>query len=1220
MEQRTRRSRGACIGVLVTLAACAPAPRRAGEGGGAVATGAWHDALQRVAPVLARPLPAPDELLALPPDATLLVVDGDELAGEVPFAPAQRDALRAFVRDGGRLLLFGCAARLAAAIGVDEEWPEVSSFRWGYDRRAAIGSARLGVRFVSGKAPELFESLQAAPGREQTCFVTGGQPCDVPLCCWSVGAPRSGDVLGCLATELDGEPAADGGPVVVRWNHGRGEVLACGLLPALDAADANVRDNARAFVTACVKWLQRRQRGAVVVMERTAVPAPELARLPSPFEPAVRPALPLVSHWGWRTRIATDGALRPSREVIDDVLLPSWRAGATALELELADTAGGVPLVWRDDDPMKRPPSWHHDAAGGADGARRGIADLAGEAHARGMLVLGAVDPLPVGPTKTERLVALRFLARELADVRRNGAGALDGFGVRQWWPDHEGHGVAMLQDFAPGALLYASGELGGAPAGGLRALDADDGALRDGRLPGLTAGWRAGFRGDRFPLGVLDARAVRSDTPRAGDVVVGGGSRGDWLVAQANDFVRARRGRGAVMWWREHDAAAFDPTTVAYVHGLSQEPLVAAVASNLATTGNDGRRAATAASLDRVPDGFGAEANVPAAVHVLQNNWFQLAGSGGALRWDGDGLAAFRGTAATTLAPVFLRTRLFGARPSGDMPSDAPVDLLGAGRRGEGGYAGIARIVPAGARRGDGAVDADVRVPTVIAAGETPKWPNGIAIDWRGEPGYHELEVVLRAVRGNGVVEIAVDGTPVRCVPFRDGVRAETVVVPLHASGSGLRTLQLQVVEGGACAIDTLRTVRRGEVGAMARVLVPAGSHARLEERSSSSVHDERLEFATIADFPGFALRLRCDRAVRGLQVERTFAFPAHRRLAEVDAAAIDGGLRQPFALRADDRALPDVVVVPLQMARHDRFAFTAGELVLRSAPEGGMSSLIGFLFCERTETTRLLRAAAVMFAAIDQPLSLDLGATGEARVVNDLPLAWPRLVHLAEQPATPLLVCENGTWTWRGTQAAPDGGAWLRVHHAPGDTVQIVGGPGVFARTRPGPGSADVVALRDVEPLRATAIVVQPSLLAAPCIVMGADFDEVRVDGEAWAWFSGRTVFLPDRAGTHRVECRARGGAAPHVLATRAPLQRCAYDAERRALVLVTASDPDRPVELPWTAVLYGPRPTRIENGEVVDDATLRLGDPAAAAAVRAGGTLIRFRSGITEVFHGP
>jgi len=420
-------------------------------------------------------------------------------------------------------------------------------------------------------------------------------------------------------------------------------------------------------------------------------------------------------------------------------------------------------------------------------------------------------------------------------------------------------------------------------------------------------------------------------------------------------------------------------------------------------------------------------------------------------------------------------------------------------------------------------------------------------------------------------------------------------------------------LLDGGAVAFDRLRLRRQGDIGAAARVLEPAGSLARLEERSQSSLHGERVELVTAADFPGFLLRVQWQSAARGLQVERSFQLPGYR-------APAAGALRQPFVLEASDRTLPDIVVVPLQLERHDRFELDGGALVLRSAPGVGSQQRLGFLFAARARSAAVCDAAMALCAALDRPTTFDLGATGEAVLHGELPLPWTRIVRLEGAGTTPVMVQENGWWTWRGTQPTTDGARWLRVRHEVGDVVRLVAGPSVLARTRPGPGSLHVLALRDPEPASVTVQVVQPSRLAAPSVVMGQDFDAVLLDGRPWAFADGRTVFLPDRVGTYRIECRTHGGGAnPGVRSTRAPLVHCSYAADRRALVLVTPSVAGRPFELPWTAVLRGPRPTHITNGEIVAEATLPHRDAEAAAAAAAGGTLIRFRSGTTEVFYG-
>ena len=1163
----------------------------------------WQAALRDVAPVTVAALPTDAAAFALGPATTIVLLrDGDPEA--VHWTEAQRQGVATFVEQGGRLVLLGHAASLVAAAGIEPEWPEATRFRWGFDARAVRGSGRLGVEVVTGRAADLFADL-AADG-DHTYFLCGGEPCDLPACTWAVGAPLQGEVLARLVQERDGvrERAA---PVLVRFRHGRGEVLALGLVPDVQNADPTLRGNAIAFLRAAVTALRAPGDARLVLMTAPRAEAPAPAVVATPFAAHDGPCLPLLAPWGWQAPLASgrdDDGLAGADPLARSVLLPSWLAGADLLEVEVADARGRPPLAWPSRDPLQRPDAWPATAERPLWPATE-ARTLAAEAHARGMLLLGAVAPLDAAARTTERCAALRFLARELADLRRLGAGAFDGLGVVDGFRDVGGAGVAMLQDFQPAGLLYRGGERAGVLAGGLRALDADDGAVVGLGLAGVSATWRPGFAADAFPLGVLDARARRAADAAAdaADVAVaGGGSHGDWIVTQANDFVRARAGLGGAMWWRRFDADAFDADTIAYVHGVSQEPLVAAVAMRLSATGADGHRAAARALLAAPPAGFGAESAAPAAVHVLQNNWFRLHGSGGALCFDPEGRARFRDGEARPIAAAFLRTRLYGARPDLDVPDAARSDLLGPGLLGAGAHTALRRVT-----------EHDPRLPAMLAFARAPEWPAAVAVEWRADVGYHELDYRLRGTDGSGIVAISLDGALLTCVPVRSGdVAAATL--PLHVTTAGPHLLQFELLEGGAVAFDRLTVARQGDVGALARVAEPAGSRAVLEERSSSSLHAERLELIAIADLPGFVLRVRWERAARGLQAERRFQLAGYR-------VPTDADLRQPFVLAAVDRVLPDVVVVPLQLTRHDSLRIDDGALVLHSAPEVGHQQRLGFLFVDRARSAAVQQAAPAICRAIDQPTPLDLGATGEALLEGGLALPWTRVVRLDGAVTTPVLVQENGWWTWRGTQQATDGSRLLRLRHQPGGAVRLVVGPAVLARTRPGPGALHVLALRDAEPLAGTARVVHPSRIVPPSVVMAADFDEVLLDGEPWAWFDGRTVFLPDRPGTWRIECRRHGGApAPGVRATRAPLVSCRWDAARSALVLVAPPASGRPVELPWTAVLRGPKPHHVTNGEIVAEGSLPHADAEAAAAAARGGTLLRFRSGTTEVFYGP
>ncbi|MCK5944586.1 MAG: hypothetical protein KAI24_21540, partial [Planctomycetes bacterium] len=327
--------------------------------------------------------------------------------------------------------------------------------------------------------------------------------------------------------------------------------------------------------------------------------------------------------------------------------------------------------------------------------------------------------------------------------------------------------------------------------------------------------------------------------------------------------------------------------------------------------------------------------------------------------------------------------------------------------------------------------------------------------------------------------------------------------------------------------------------------------------------------------------------------------------------------GRRLPFVLASSEPGAPDLCVVPLHLPRYERLIVEPDAIVWRGAPEAGHAARVGFYFWPSGKGHRLLPHLQRLVDAIDRPLPVDLGPDGKASLTSDLPLAHSRLLHVGTDGRALLLVRERGYWTWRACQPASGGGSWLRVHQEPGDVVEVVGGPVVFARTRPGTGALRCVALQDPTPREVTAVVLQRSRLRAPSVVMAADFDEVTVDGEPWSWFDGRTVYLPDEPGSYRIETHLYAAEVrPHVRATAAPLTRCAFDPKARELVLVTAPDAERPAGLPWTAVLHGPLPSSIDNGEVVAIGDLHLPDAAAEAAAREGGVLIRFRPGTTTL----
>ena len=1133
-------------------------------------------------------------LAALPRGAAVIVVDPNDRARTTACDDAQRRQLRAFVEAGGRLVLFGHAARLATDLGFEPERPESSVYRWGFDRRAVAGAAELALHFVSGREPSLYEGLRGSL-TDHSIPVVAGAPCSAPLCAWREGLPSKGEVLARLGEVRDDAPAPLGPPVLVRWRRGAGAVLACGMLPQLDHQDPSVRENARGFVRRCAAW------SAPAATDLLLLALPERTAATEASVTAARsgpPIVPLLAHWGWQATPfegADAGSPRSVSELVAEALAPSYRQGADVFELTLADVGRGSALPWDPEDPVAAPPSWR-GAPSGLGWSRRDFRALAVEAHERGLLLFGGVDPLPVGDRWEERLVALRMHARELASARRHGAGAFDGFGLRSWWQDPGGYGVAGVQDYQPAATLYCAGERAPTAGGALRALDADDGGLRGLRLAGLAGAWRDGFPGEVFPIGVLDARARPDRYPGAG--VRGGSSFADWLVAQLHHFTRARRLAGGTALWRRHDPRTLGAATAAYVQGLSMEPLRAAVAMPLAATGRDGLRAAAAALFEEPPPGFGATVDAPAAAHVLQNNWLRLLGSGGPLAFDPRGLADF-GEGSVTLSPGLLRTRMRGGRPDGSELGADRVDLLRGARSGAGGYGPEERVLAA--------APASQRIPRALGLDAAPQWPGAIDFEWQARVGYHELQLEVRAMRGDSVVSVWLDDVLLRAIPCRDAAPAQAVVVPVHVAAAGLRVLRLAVAEGDTVALDAAVVERVADVGVEARAAVPAGSFAQLVEHSSSSHHEERTALSMMADVPGFVVHVQCLRAARGLQSERRMSLPGYDH--------VKGAGRGPFVLTSSHAGVPDLCIVPLQLARYESLEFSPGEVIWRGAAAPGRTSRVGFLLRPQGEGARLLEELPRLVEHLDRPLLVELGPDGRAQLTSDLSVAASRLLQLDTDAMQPLLVRERGFWTWRAVQPAPGGGVWARIHQEPGDVVEVVAGPQVAARTRPGTGALRCVALTDCSPASVTAVVLQPSRLRAPSVVMAAGFDEVTVDGQPWSWFDGRTVYLPDVPGRYRIETRSfAAAAAPHVRVTGAPLRRCSFDPATKELTIVTAADDARPAGLPWTAVLSGPVPTAVENGEIVGPEQLHLPSPVAAAAAARGGVLIRFRPGTT------
>ncbi|MCC6670189.1 MAG: hypothetical protein IT458_03955 [Planctomycetes bacterium] len=1205
------------------LAACGapsapvPLPDRGPRGVGEV----LHDAFG--AATLAWPSdPAGARALFAAHDVVVVVAQGR--ARPQPVADAElRRAVVEGVRDGACLLVLGHAALLAHALGFEPVAPDrVDTYRWGLDQRSAVGRYLYGLRVPVPDDPlarSLLRELVLArdPG---TVLLGGGEGVTVETCHWEAAAPQRGDVLGRMYRERDGEGLDLDAAVLVRWREGRGQVLAYGNLPEPWRGDAPVGANARRFLSNAVQALHpgRAPRVALCVLGAPPPPAPAPRAL-APLAQRRHPGIPTLAAWGWQVPLNhQQGAREPLLPVqlTEGALVPAARSGAGLVVLRATDLALGYPLGWSQADPLRRPAAYLGHDAWPAYGVR-GLREIAARAHGLGLRPFLDLEPPPAPRGHPdETLLAFRFLARELFDLRSSGTAAFAGIGVREWPDDPEGRTLAVLALHQPDGGAFAGGWRGLERQGFVPALVPELG--RPGEIPaqGLSDRWRAAFLPEQWPAAALDARTWRPSSRLWGKAhALAGGSYGDWVLSQAADFVRARLDAAPVLWWEAHGGAITPPDTVRYVHGVSLDPLRAAVAARPWATGTGGWRDLQRRFAGTVQTGFGAEVDLPHDAAFLQNNHLRLCGSGGALLFDPGGLARFRDAqeGAVVAAPSFLTTRIGQFRPSPRSASETVRDFVGAVPRGAGGYGSLVEL--RGAEVGAG------RFPARLAHDDLPSWPRGVLVGFRAEPGRHDLEVVLRGVEGRGVVEVRREEELIHLLPFASGAGATRHVVRCDMAEGGERRLSLAVVDGGTVAVEMCRLLRgpETEVAEESRIVHPAGHRAVLVEQSSSQAHAERRTLTTIADWPGFVLAIDYRHAAANVRVTRHFGLASYRRVARALQAGSDA-LRGPFVLSADDPALPALAVVPYRLPRYHNFVLDAvGGLQLVGYPRSNEEVRVGFVFLRAAGDEALAHLPALC-AEVEAPREIPLDADGVADLAPLVPVAHARVVAIRHAEPGPFLVREQGGWTGRGAQGAGDGLAWLHVVHAAGDTVRIAAEP-TWRGPRASPGWRQSLRIEELpaaaadqaEQVLRVSVLRVPALVGAPGVTFAAPFDVVELDGRPWAYFAERTVYLPREPGTWRLRVRATGRALPpHVAATGTVVRACRYDESSRTLELFTEGG----AGTTSTAFLAGPEPAAIEGGVRVAEEELAWPSDRRRVDAVGRGVVVRFQPGLLRV----
>lgn len=1128
-------------------------------------------------------------------------------------------AVRAWVEEGGALLLLGYAPLWGARLGLGLPMPDqVFLFRHGVDDATVSGTYEWGLAGEPG-CPLL-------AGLEAPALLGGGSPMRLEIAGWS--QPPAGTVAS-IHRVRDGE--ARRLDLAAGWagRAGKGKVLALGvgLEPRGNYADACTR-----LLENAVQLLAGKPGAAVLGWLPGRDPSPESDEWilpPAPDEPpaarwweAELPPAPELAHWGARLRLAgwADRPLDPDA-ARGRQLERLWGLGADTLELD--PWGPGYPFDVKDSP-------WTSEA----------WREAAAAAHRLGMFVsLHLEEPLVEGWESRDGALALRRSALELfrdrLDRRLLGPeGALDGAGIG-WWPaDGKGWLQGLLWRFHPGAFVHFLAQPHAATPSSTAALNA-----QFGRVPGIEAGGLArGWRWDQHPPLYLacaaDARLRPAGGPDPGRIKAGRGAWPDWLAAQAADFARPRLGTESLLLWLgldpERQHAGIEPL----IAGLGAHPVGGAFAFRLSATGRGGWREQARRWEPSAQAGFGAHEDQPCRATVLQNGILRLLVANGPLLFDPAGRGGFP-RLGETVRPGRVLSAGFLRAATRSEPALGPWAFVFSGPFAGGTYGekAIVELAPGAA------------TPVPARLGIGPGLPARLEFLAPAPPGRYRFRLTAKSLEPRGMLRLEDGAGPVAFQAFRSAGEALILEGELAHPVDGHLEAAV-VVEQSSLEIESLALERIGDSAAVAFVLEHGGPRSAVEERAWSPWLAERRRWALHAGFPGLALEVVVDRVEKGAKVEHQFFLTGYDRLlrgaAITSEAAEHGRVEGPWVLRDSRGELPDLAAVLLDRSPRLRLFWRPGHgLSLEGEPETGERFSIGFYLPRGEIPAERFHLLRDVLLELLEPPALLLEPGREAELVHPWPFPMARVVELPGFPGGRVLARERGWWAARSAVPASGGkSAFLLVHAWPGAAPGLRAGrrplllgpaglmPGALAPPalpggfRPGRGSEGLLFLRPAGQEVEVAVHTAGPFAFAPSVTPGREVKGALLDGRPWAYFDAGEVYLPRRPGRFRLQAVTVGEPAPHLAATSALVEACSWDAAAAILEIHIAHPPWFRGPLPESAAYHllvrteGRTLARVTGAEVVPDEELALPE-ARRAQARVSGALLRAGPGVVRVF---
>ena len=1065
------------------------------------------------------------------PDGTS-VLSIQSRSRELPAAwssPLFRKSLERFVEEGGGLLLIGYAVKLCESLDLGR-LAQVGAMQYGI-RGEGLGR---GFRFGISNGDEAKELLAGEPPE---IFFDSGTHVRLEYCLLDPNELNEAYGWARLLREREGSQSTSNLAALAAWKRGKGRICAVGLGPIRSSEGAALLEHLRLWLAKGKKggfYAKLKELSPDPVIDGWLNPEPEMA-LP-PFFASERTRIPSLAHFGMRL-----GRSLLIKGEAKSMLQLALRKGADFFLAEEGLPSTGNPAE------LRRLASWLH-----ARGAMLGI-DSSFDAQEEGA---GAL---------MEEEAWLDDLARNYLDVRRYGNSALDGAGSKSLVDDGFGNATRRLWEEQPAAFVL--GKRPRSSAASIARLPSVAGRLADLPMSGLTEPMLSRvFPPQLFPLLEVDTRKERGAYP-------------DWIHLQALQFVRRRLKTSAAILLDV--PVRLDPERLSLFLDLVRDPLWSASSFPLAATGKGGQRESLARLLDTKPKWLRASSEANCARSVLQNRFFRLEGSLGALSFDPGRRGGFdpKHDRPQVLSKNFLTSRLHGVRLGpGYLIEAKGVFKIGA-RPGQGGGTLHIGHDMRGWPRGLGLSH------TLGSIGEQG-WPRIVQQALEVPPGKYSLRIKGKAGQGGAMVEVSLDD---RVLGFLSGMEGEKLELSVSFEFARKRrtTLRLELVHGKSFRFMSASYRRIGDV-AMEVVSAPsAGPRALLREELWSSFFSETRRIVTLGDLPAFMMDFRYHRVSKGLRLDRFISLPGYELSSGPSALDAEN---VPFVLRDTSGRKPRLWLYVLGLRRNHEIDFEDGKgLAITTYPHNNDGYRIVCVFADELGRSVDPRALEAAFDEFLHPPKL-VPRIGIAAITHPYPFPWRRCLQIPQAGDSGFEIAEGGRWrqVWPGS-----GGDLERcLLVATGEASMIEFRFGSERRYPASPGAARLLCFRElgdavleIELLRSSVFCTRPGL------ELPGNSGDVLLDGKRWQYRDGDRVYLPRSPGKHLLSFEEGGWEGPSLVATAAEVVRCNYDAaadelqiEIRHPVLAGAIVPG---ELPaYVLALRGPKPYSLTGGVLLED----------------------------------